>query len=204
MARATGRGVSMRADSARVSRSWTRIRRSEGAGGTKVTNATFRAPGRKSTSTWSSNPSHFAPGFSSPGRHQLNRRWGSTSSRDSTGAALSFRRWSPASNVGPPSRAATGVSVASCGSFGSFRHPSPKAAPTWCSPPHVVLGPGQDEWRAYFSRTLPKLDPGGGPRAYEVLMKYGPERNYWNESCRVLRPLRGPEAVGPLARRPAP
>jgi len=47
--------------------------------------------------------------------------------------------------------------------------------------PYVILQPGPEEWLAYFARTLPKIDPANTRRAYEILMKYGLERNYWNE-----------------------
>lgn len=47
--------------------------------------------------------------------------------------------------------------------------------------PYVILRPGPEEWLAYFARTGPKIDPGNPQRAYEILMKYGLERNYWNE-----------------------
>jgi len=44
--------------------------------------------------------------------------------------------------------------------------------------PYVILAPGEDEWQAYFARTLRgdgRLD------AYERLMKYGPSHDYWSE-----------------------
>ena len=47
--------------------------------------------------------------------------------------------------------------------------------------PYVILKPGPEEWLAYFARSGPKIDPGNPQRAYEILMKYGLERNYWNE-----------------------
>lgn len=47
--------------------------------------------------------------------------------------------------------------------------------------PYVINRPGPEEWSAYFSRTLPLIDPGDERRAYEVLMKYGPKRSYWSE-----------------------
>jgi hypothetical protein len=47
--------------------------------------------------------------------------------------------------------------------------------------PYLILGPGPEEWQAYFARTLPKIDPDNAQRAYPILMKYGLERNYWNE-----------------------
>ena len=47
--------------------------------------------------------------------------------------------------------------------------------------PYLILRPGPEEWIAYFARTLPKIDPANTQRAYKILMKYGPERNYWND-----------------------
>jgi hypothetical protein len=47
--------------------------------------------------------------------------------------------------------------------------------------PYLILKPGPEEWLAYFARTLPKIDAANEVRAYERLMKYGPDRNYWNE-----------------------
>ena len=44
---------------------------------------------------------------------------------------------------------------------------------------HRLFAAGK--WLAYFARTLPKIDRTNPQRAYEILMKYGPERNYWNE-----------------------
>lgn len=47
--------------------------------------------------------------------------------------------------------------------------------------PYVILQPGPEEWLAYFARTLSGIDAAEPQRAYEILMKYGLERNYWNE-----------------------
>ncbi|MBF0471522.1 MAG: hypothetical protein HQL48_09110 [Gammaproteobacteria bacterium] len=39
----------------------------------------------------------------------------------------------------------------------------------------------ENEWLAYFSRTLPKIKAETRELAYGLLMKYGLSRNYWNE-----------------------
>ena len=45
--------------------------------------------------------------------------------------------------------------------------------------PYIMLHPNVTEWRDYFRRTLP--DPASVDR-YERHMKYGPTRQYWNDS----------------------
>ena len=47
--------------------------------------------------------------------------------------------------------------------------------------PYAILWPGPDAWRAYFSRTFPKVGRPSDPEAYEELMKYGLDRRYWSE-----------------------
>ena len=47
--------------------------------------------------------------------------------------------------------------------------------------PYLILRPDPEEWLAYFARTLPKIEPADAKRAYTILMKYGPKRNYWSE-----------------------
>jgi hypothetical protein len=39
----------------------------------------------------------------------------------------------------------------------------------------------EDDWLAFFDRTLGKSDAAARAIAYERFMKYGPSRNYWNE-----------------------
>lgn len=45
--------------------------------------------------------------------------------------------------------------------------------------PYVLTRQGEDEWTAYFDRTLDSSKH--RTSAYHALMKYGPERHYWNE-----------------------
>jgi hypothetical protein len=60
--------------------------------------------------------------------------------------------------------------------------PVPESSPhVVFTTPYLILRPGREEWLAYFARTLPKIDPADAQRAYEILMKYGPERSYWSE-----------------------
>jgi hypothetical protein len=50
--------------------------------------------------------------------------------------------------------------------------------------PYVIIGPEVDAWLAYFRRTLGKdvsLGSKETTRAYERLLKWGPNRRYWSE-----------------------
>jgi len=47
--------------------------------------------------------------------------------------------------------------------------------------PYAIVRPGIAEWVEYLMRTTEKMGGRGDLGAYEKLMKYGPERNYWNE-----------------------
>lgn len=45
--------------------------------------------------------------------------------------------------------------------------------------PYVIIRPEKEEWQAYFDRTLKGVKQ--TKEGYERLLKYGPERHYWNE-----------------------
>lgn len=45
--------------------------------------------------------------------------------------------------------------------------------------PYVLIG--DDDWEAYFERTLPQGAPPARAAAYADHMKYGPTRRYWND-----------------------
>lgn len=49
--------------------------------------------------------------------------------------------------------------------------------------PYVLRSPGEAAWKAYFDRTLPKVDPGDRHAAHAALMKRGlrNDPNFWNE-----------------------
>lgn len=47
--------------------------------------------------------------------------------------------------------------------------------------PYVVVRPGVEDWLAYLRRTPPRTGESDERRAYETLMKYGLDANYWNE-----------------------
>ena len=47
--------------------------------------------------------------------------------------------------------------------------------------PYQLVMTGEDEWHAYFRRTLPDGPTEVRISEYERLMKFGPNRNYWNE-----------------------
>jgi hypothetical protein len=47
--------------------------------------------------------------------------------------------------------------------------------------PYVIVRPGLEDWLAYLRRTLPRTGESDERRAYETLMKYGLDPNYWNE-----------------------
>ena len=47
--------------------------------------------------------------------------------------------------------------------------------------PYVLRKPDERQWNAYLDRTLPKVEPADRRTAYELLMKWGLDRNYWNE-----------------------
>lgn len=47
--------------------------------------------------------------------------------------------------------------------------------------PYVVVHPGEVQWQRYLDRTLPKVGAADLRNAYERLMKYGLNLNYWNE-----------------------
>lgn len=78
--------------------------------------------------------------------------------------------------------------------------------------PYVVVHPGEVEWQAYLDRTLPKVGAADRRTAYERLMKYGLNLNYWNEyifeayaghetSAVFLRGLPDVDASRPLSRK---
>ena len=47
--------------------------------------------------------------------------------------------------------------------------------------PYLLLHPGEREWQAYFSRTLPDAPLHDRIAKYERHMKFGPTRDYWTE-----------------------
>ena len=47
--------------------------------------------------------------------------------------------------------------------------------------PYILLQPGIRDWQAYFRRTLPDAPKQARLDAYELHMKHGPTRAYWNE-----------------------
>ena len=47
--------------------------------------------------------------------------------------------------------------------------------------PYILLQPGIRDWQAYFRRTLPDAPRQARPDAYELHMKHGPTRAYWND-----------------------
>lgn len=50
-----------------------------------------------------------------------------------------------------------------------------------CGPRREFVSGVEDDWLAYFKRSLPRTNQGTGASAYAHLMKYGLSRNYWNE-----------------------
>ena len=47
--------------------------------------------------------------------------------------------------------------------------------------PYQLVMTGEDEWHAYFRRTLPDDPIETRLSEYQRLMKFGPSHNYWNE-----------------------
>lgn len=47
--------------------------------------------------------------------------------------------------------------------------------------PYVIVQPGVDAWTEYLNRTLPKTQRKDPKVAYEYLMKFGLQANYWPE-----------------------
>ena len=47
--------------------------------------------------------------------------------------------------------------------------------------PYIVLGVGKDDWTAYVNRAMVECNGSDDVTRLYRLMKYGPERNYWNE-----------------------
>ena len=47
--------------------------------------------------------------------------------------------------------------------------------------PYLLVEPGENDWQAYFHRTLPDAPIEGRIAAYEYHMKFGPARDYWTE-----------------------
>lgn len=59
--------------------------------------------------------------------------------------------------------------------------PQPGARSVVVTTPYLILNPGIGDWMEYLQRTLPKTQREDPRRAFEFLMKFGLQANYWPE-----------------------